>query len=196
MLNVEESIHKRCLRDNETNLSRHSQCVAKTDRLLWKVFRIHNPHPQLSLLDFRINAEWGRMEAILPTIWQEDTSALILLWEIVPWMFGPLEPQQWTLLHEHNFFFPLILHVVCLSLWPKHYCLHGWTGHGHGLTQALSTLNRRAHSYWWYVPGLSKEPARNHRNFHTVPCPSVRIYYTLAHKPHKGWKWFIYSSKK
>lgn len=131
----------------------------------------------------------GRKQSLLLFERQENVSALYLTWETMPRMFstpGRLVLKSNTWAQPPSFSF----------LWYS-----TWSASAFGLsTPALrQVMDLSMPSLHWVTEEtatdgmhqLCKEHGRSHRNFHSALYPSIRIYYLLTRKPHKGLKCFF-----
>lgn len=150
------------------------------------------PHPQISSLGFRMNIEWERMDTIPPTTLQEDISALLLIWDTVVSIqslrSSAVNSTVWAdFLLPLDFPCDLPQPLAQALLFPGMSlgCMAEWN-----MDTALSMLSLCLilSCYWLCASGLSKMHTRNLKNSHAVPYPSIRIYYMLTHKSHKGFK--------
>lgn len=150
------------------------------------------PHPQISSLGFRMNIEWERMDTTPPTTLQEDISALLLIWDTVVSIqslrSSAVNSTVWAeFLLPLDFPCDLPQPLAQALLFPGMQlgCMAEWN-----MDTALSMLSLCLilSCYWLCASGLSKMHTRNLKNSHAVPYPSIRIYYMLTHKSHKGFK--------
>lgn len=131
----------------------------------------------------------GRKQSLLLFERQENVSALYLTWETMPRMFSTpgrlvLKSNTWAQPPSFSFLWystwsasafrlstPALRQVMDLSMPSLHW-----------VTEETATDGMHQ---------LCKEHARSHRNFHSALYPSIRIYYLLTRKPHKGLKCFF-----